>query len=636
MDSDLLSSFGGKIVKLKGQSEDLKQDNTIPCELIQDDAYCYYVHEKTNVPSDRFTRLKEIIDVKAPFILVCRSEGFFLAPEKLDNNDNENSLNFVTARKKSSRSSKTSSNGDQSTMCGSPLKLDIIADLSVFDGDSTSGASVHVDNSYTLKFGLKLHKARKILSMYSHLFSSLKIEGAGDKIIESPTLITICDGENINSVSSMSLEPLFDKVNNFLGVKITETRSEPADTKICHMKRSSKFSSGEVLCSAKYDIFSENVTGGVSQIDAQGLLSLELEWKKKAGESLVPLHDPPLDSKAKVNVQVTSGDIRSSAFTLYQELEILGSIIEGLTTRQVNWIGTPEHPLIDSVENLVEQLKVGHDIADCKLETTTTVDEYNIRFDCGLIEDRKDLDFTDLLWKILQNCTSSADLVEAFNYIILELRKGDLQPRIHTHNVTTIGQTVRDSYRGQMRAPNMSHTAPLIYLAEIGCQKLTQDYIQAFLNGNLVSMSHFDYYLAGNLELEDKLLRLQKLHNALEMIILLKQCLHLPHVNLSECCQFMLKHYEIHAIDPNHHFTFDVPTSCLSNAIQNFPATEWKAKGVKLVANISERLVYHFTVDPPFDWLKIKTDERKSNTSSDDHEVLYHLTIVKDSVSILS
>lgn len=231
---------------------------------------------------------------------------------------------------------------------------------------------------------------------------------------------------------------------------------------------------------------------------------------------------------------------------------------------------------------------------------------------------------------------SYSELVEIFIYLVSAARKGELQPFIHTYNVTTIGQMFTDSYRGQLRQPSMAGLAPLQYLAEIGDQKLTQDYVHIFLSRGLIGLGHLEYYIMGNLEFEKKLERLMKLQKILETVIMLKQCLHLPHATLSESCRQMLKHYETHCIDPGHHFTFSVPTSCLANVIESFPPSEWRAEGMKLVEGVAERIAYNFTMDQPFDWVKMEVVPVKKGSTGDLEEMSYFLTILKDSVSILS
>lgn len=221
-----------------------------------------------------------------------------------------------------------------------------------------------------------------------------------------------------------------------------------------------------------------------------------------------------------------------------------------------------------------------------------------------------------------------------------EVRKGSLQPFVHEHNNTTIGQMVKDSYRGQLRAPNLSGLSPLQYLAEIGCQKLSNDYISMFLSKNLVDMVQLDFYVKENQEFQEQLDRLLKLHNTLEIMIMMEQNFDLTQEVLSTICCQVLKYYKNQEININYQFAFSIPTTSIQNVVEKSTPTEWQAQGEKIIKGIPQRLVYHMTLEQPFDWLKLKSQETTrsvSNCSSGDiDDVSYYITIVKDSVSILN
>lgn len=311
MDLNSLQTLYKKLLKLQSTASDNgKNSQSLPQEQVLDGIVLTYVTDTVKIPTERFTKLKEVTGSKFPLIIACKSNSFWQAVEKQEND--EKSFDFVSCRKKSSRSSKHSSSPDQSSVCGSPLKLDIIADLSVFDADST----LPVGKQMVLDFGLSQSKCRKLISMYSDLYSSFKDEACIDDMNEIPTLIVLCDGENVKSVSTMSLEPLFDKQNNFLGVKISETVAKPAAEKNKQTKLHPNFVTADVICKAKYDILAD--AGDQVQPDMQGFLRLELEWRKIVGKSLVLLHDPPTEAKAEVKIQVTSGNTRSLTFSLFQ------------------------------------------------------------------------------------------------------------------------------------------------------------------------------------------------------------------------------------------------------------------------------------------------------------------------------
>ena len=226
--------------------------------------------------------------------------------------------------------------------------------------------------------------------------------------------------------------------------------------------------------------------------------------------------------------------------------------------------------------------------------------------------------------------------MEVIHYIVKVLREGELQPFIHKDNNTTIAQMVKDSYRGQLRTPVVAGLSPLTYLAEIGIQKLTHDYIHVFLSKNLTTRSQLEYFIKSNLELEDRLERLSKLQNVLEVVIILKEALDLPQPSLGDNTRQILKHYEQSAIDNGHHFLLPVPTSALSGVLESYAPCEWRAESRKMVDNIPERNMYHLAVDQLIDWVEMPKSSNDKGSSGDAGEISYFLTQLKDSISILS
>lgn len=240
------------------------------------------------------------------------------------------------------------------------------------------------------------------------------------------------------------------------------------------------------------------------------------------------------------------------------------------------------------------------------------------------------------IFQVLKSCTYYTDLIEALNYIVAELRSGDLCPFIHADNFTTIGQMVRDSYRGQLRTLVMSGVNPLEYLVEIGIQKLQRDYVHMFLSSGLADRTILSFFTKGNLEFHEKQELLMKLHNTLETIVMLQQSLNLPKDVLAKSCRQVLKHYETYDIDNSHQFKFVIPTPLLTGVVEKFTPTEWRMDGVKVIKGVPERLVYYMTSEQLFDW--VKSDEvkmTKQKSSGDMEEESYFLTIVRESVSIL-
>ncbi|XP_052280307.1 protein zwilch homolog [Dreissena polymorpha] len=625
MEDSLLKQLAVSLSKLQASHEkgsNINQD-------VFNSSVLSYIRADGSIEIERYKKLKDVFNFKSPLIIACKNNGFWQAVERP--NEIDHSPDRVHTRKKSSRHSSTDKNSIG--VCGSPLKLDIIADLSVFEDDE--GSMVNASSKRkSVDFGLPLATVRKLMFLFSSLASNSKNVFESEKA-EFPTILALCDGQNIRGVSAIALKPIVDDQNNFLGLKITDSVSKPPAEKAVHAKMLPNFSNTvEITCQAKYDI---HVMADFS-LENASFIQLELNWKIIPGQSFLMLHEPPLQAKTVARIRNYLGNPESRLSAMYQELEVLRTVIEGLETTEVNWIGTNEQPLVEDVKKLVEQLKLGSDIVDIRHgETTRATDDDGEAINLDMVEERKDLDFTDLLWKILQGCTSYMELIETLKYIVGELRKGDLQPFIHSYNNTTVGQMVKDSYRGQLRDPVLTGLGPLQYMAEMGVQKLTRDYVHMFLSKNLANMGMLDFFLKGNLELEEKLNRLRRLQDTLETVMMLNNNLTLPHESLAKCCREMLKFYETNQISSSHSFTFSVPSAYIRNVFDKFAPTEWSVWSQKKVGSFfAERLAYHFTAEQAFDWVQMEVDAGRSTSTGDEEEPSYFLTILRDSVSILA
>ena len=342
MDGMLVDNFTSILTKLQTANDSgstLPQDKFMGCILT-------FIRATDKINSERFSRLQSITLTDYPVLLAYRSSAFW---QVVENEAVDKSVSFVTYRK-SSKHSSSSTCTDKSNVTGSPMKLDIIADLSVLEGEG----DVFAGKAKSLDCGLPLGLARKLASIYCNSFNNVKNGSLTEQHAEIPNLVVLCDGNNLKSVSCLCVVPIIDKQNNFLGVKMSEVINKPAVEKSKVPKSLPVFSNAEVNCFAKYDIMSCLDDKMIS--DFQNSLKLELHWRKLAGQSLILLHDPPADAVSVVKIQVTSGSTRSPAFGVYEELEILRSVITGLATTEVNWIGTQERPLVEATKDLVEQV----------------------------------------------------------------------------------------------------------------------------------------------------------------------------------------------------------------------------------------------------------------------------------------
>jgi len=258
---------------------------------------------------ERYVKLKSLMGFESPVVVVSKNKNFWKDIEKpfLD----ENSFNFVKMKKKGSSSSRPTPNPDQSSICGSPLKLDVIADLSVFaEGDEGEKESV----SRFIDCGLSLQLTRRLVSLYSVLCCSKNEVDTERRGL--PTLMAVCDGQNISQVAVMAICPLTDKQNNFLGTKITKVVCTPLALKTTHVKLHPSLSNPNIVCRAKYDIHRHTVEK--ASLTDDSFIQLDLEWGQPPSQAFQLLHDPPLQAKTNATIHNTPGHSESPLFTLYQ------------------------------------------------------------------------------------------------------------------------------------------------------------------------------------------------------------------------------------------------------------------------------------------------------------------------------
>ena len=362
------------------------------------------------------------------------------------------------------------------------------------------------------------------------------------------------------------------------------------------VKRHSSENGGvvETKCFASYNVFGSH-TKNISLLSGQGSLVINLEWDN--ANSL--LQTPALDAKPTVLACVSAGDLRSAANFIYSELIILQSFTRGLKEGVVEWAqaAADDIPVLTQVKMLVEELSLGNPVKRGASDSDDRQQSDDIAASplkhLFLIE-RTNLDFTEKLWNILKHCSCYQDLINSLQYIFSILQNGKLQPMVHKSNHSQFAELVRDSYYGKMSMPTLETFLPLELLAEIGIGKLCRDYMGIFIGKDLVTAAHLDYFTTGSsLDMSEKCTRLEKLHYALELVVVLEQFLSLPRLTLSITARHALQHYQKHDVDPDHQFVIPVSMPSISERIQGMQPSVWRvamtSKGVSCVCVLSGR-----------------------------------------------
>ncbi|XP_076467957.1 protein zwilch homolog [Babylonia areolata] len=475
--------------------------------------------------------------------------------------------------------------------CGIPMEDESLSSLSL----DTSQIPTETKRPRVKRLGIALNLARKILSGYSTTVSS--------SITHPPPVLALCNGVDRHTTALLGVKPFQEcgEAQTTTGFKmVTVTVDEKgADVSNKTVKMGGGLSQ---TCQAVYQVNEDSQKPWAT-------VAMEIKWK---GANRL-LESPPLDSSTAIKASVQSGNIRGCV-TLYQELQFLERMVSGLTTGQVEWMPPASDkatvPLTVAVKALIDTLAqegtlhalsaAGEGEAEMWSFTTTAVKLL-------AIPERKDYDFTDRLWKVMQDCTSTHDLISSLRMVFKALGQGHLRPFVDRHNHTTMAQIVRESFTSRFSAPSLTGDQPLLFVAEMGAEKLRRDYIQVFVSQSLATPSCLEAFTGPDQELADKVEQLLKLHSVVEMMALLGATLRLPGDTLGGVARHMLSHYRLHPLDPHHVFTFPVKTCHVRHVLGSVPPVLWCVEtggAVSATDSLGERSLHCLSLAQPLTHLQ--------------------------------
>ncbi|KAK9762375.1 hypothetical protein K7432_011938 [Basidiobolus ranarum] len=179
---------------------------------------------------------------------------------------------------------------------------------------------------------------------------------------------------------------------------------------------------------------------------------------------------------------------------------------------------------------------------------------------------RKDLDFTEKLWKYCQEAVDADEIIDCLTATIEELETGKLQPLVHKGNHSSLANLIRDclklsklqitaDYQEQKETISRSFDywleQPLECMVEVGISKLKRDYCHYLIGNDLATWDTLEPFLEPTISLEDQLQRLRYLHRILELWSLVKtNILAIPYESLRVLVQDTISHYNQFLSDP--------------------------------------------------------------------------------------
>ncbi|ORX89575.1 hypothetical protein K493DRAFT_305653 [Basidiobolus meristosporus CBS 931.73] len=333
---------------------------------------------------------------------------------------------------------------------------------------------------------------------------------------------------------------------------------------------------------ARYEILGESMSK-----EAPGQISsvvMEAAW-----EGMVSmLSPPPTSALVTLLVKSVDGNLdyenHLSTQPLLRELNQLVDWYD-CCTQGVAW------------ESKVRRKGIAADIDDflddIKNEGGIAISEETTAVEAGMFNSlpvRKDLDFTEKLWKYCQDAINTDEIVDCLTATIDELETGKLQPLVHKGNHSSLANLIRDC----LKLSKLQVTAD--YEEQKETISRSFDYwleqpLECLVEANdLATWDTLEPFLEPTIPLEDQLQRLRYLHRILELWSLVKtNVLAVPYESLRLLVQDTITYYtqflgdsEAYEFEQPLHATINLPRfsnetdKLLTSLVRSFEPCYWE------------------------------------------------------------
>lgn len=480
---------------------------------------------------------------------------------------------------------------------------------------------------------LSINQARRLLSFYTLAQNASGI--VVDDRTALPSLWVRCDMSDPAGTTWLGVETVFTG-NKVPGAKLYSVTCKGSsvnkksvmtleDVKQEHKKRH-QLSSMVFKGSARFNLFGSTVVENTT-IESQSSVTVDFRWNDVGSI----LETPPMSSVATLNIKVASGDMRSPMFEMFRELEFLQSLADGLRTGETEWLEPLE---TTSAENLtkayLEEIQTAAKNQDQSLkpaEMSVKTEGETPTFN-SLLE-RGDLDFIEQLWvRMRKSVTSYQDISDCLKLIIDALRYSDIKAWIHRDSNSSLSKLILQSYHQKIDHVSLTGLTPVHMLLEMGLDKMRKDYINYLIGEELTTLNHLYYYLSTEVDLQEQVVRLRKLHHLLEIIVTCNTFLGLPYHRLFLLAQSCLQHYKTNPYNENHKFKLPVTPGLISHFYQKEHPVLWGVevssghdpREVKTWLQLSDRPIVNHVI--------IETDCPNETVNGDSEEPVYFSTLV--------
>ncbi|KAJ8417611.1 hypothetical protein AAFF_G00224540 [Aldrovandia affinis] len=486
--------------------------------------------------------------------------------------------------------------------------------------DSLPDEAGCLTQEYMGPLGVTLMKARELLSWYTlHQNPSMSKGGCTQAL---PPLWVRCDMTDSEGTAWMGVETVRtgDKTTavkfHSIQCKAPVVGKAPSITlkelKEMHKRRhhpSTMVTRGAAL----YNLFGSMVVEN-SIIESQSSVTLDFRWSNV--ESI--LQTPPLSSTATLNIKVANGDMRSPIYALFKELEFIQILAEGLRTGEAEWLDPLDtKPAVELTEALIHDLQSktmveeNQSVEQNQSKTSKWTAESSLSVENSIFHtvrtERGDLDFVEQLWlRMMRSVTSYQDIVDCLKLVIQALKYGDIKPWIHRDSSSSLSKLIQQSYHQQMEPVSLTGLAPLQMLLEMGLDKMKKDYINYLIGQELATLNHLSYYLSTEVDLQEQVERLKKLHHLLDIVLTCSTFLGLAYEQLFHLTQSCLQYYLACPYDEDHKFQLQIRPAVISRFYQKEHPIAWSVevssghgnREVKTSWQVSDRSpVDHVTFD---------------------------------------
>ncbi|KAF8790895.1 Protein zwilch like protein [Argiope bruennichi] len=220
----------------------------------------------------------------------------------------------------------------------------------------------------------------------------------------------------------------------------------------------------------------------------------------------------------------------------------------------------------------------------------------------ALIKGRTELDFTEKLWNILKDCSSTEELTDAFSIFYNELGNFFVRPFVHHKNNSTVAQLIKTMMENAFVCPNLESQLVLKLLLEIGVEKLRRDYVAIFFSLELIPLECLSYYLQPSLLSLEAITCLRKLHSVVESTIVCVKILNLSKPLLSTFVRNSLKYYAtVPDIDLQNVFNFQIPTDKARQLLNPMRPTIWELSLTSSLNGFLKQSIHRYQTTPVHD-----------------------------------